>query len=302
MDSGTMIIVVASIFAIVAVAGFFYYRQSGETEIKLPFGMSIKISGSNAKQPPNPGISAKEIKSREGGLLAEETTGRGIEVEKVDVKDDVLLSSSRPLAKDQVQNRNSQFPNTLSAQALSAGGDITIQQFVGSQVSLAQQLEFFAGNIGLENIRASNFANSQFKAYSDVWKSLQALRLAGDDLWNQASVENFFVFTEQLRKTTTVVREGEIFFEDDDRERLTDILKQFGRYRMGKNRLINIRSKGDLFEEYPYTDEHEKEYLDKLIKESIQEQVNRNRQIKIEYERLLDTIRISFKTRLSKFQ
>src|SRR5205085_4305377 len=122
----------------------------------------------------------------------------------------------------------------LGAYGLNAGGNITIQQFVGGQVSLAQQLDFFIKHIGLENIRASNFANSQFEAYCKVWKSLQALRVAGDDLWESATEDNIVIFAKCLRETYTTAGEGELFFEDRDRNDLIGILEAFGRYRLGK--------------------------------------------------------------------
>src|SRR3989337_970318 len=67
--------------------------------------------------------------------------------------------------------------------------NITIQQFVAGVVSLESQLEYFGREIGLSNIRAARYANSQYEAYCDVWKSLQALRLAGADLWGTATSE-----------------------------------------------------------------------------------------------------------------
>lgn len=290
MDSGTMIVVVASIFAIIAVAGFFYYRQSGATEIKLPFAMSIKVSGSNAKSQSKSGISAKEINSREGGFLAEESTGQGIEIEKVDVKDDVLLSSSQSHMNDSPQSGNLPFPNSLTAQALSAGGNITIQQFVGGQLPLAEQLEFFFRHIGLDVVQANRFKNAQFEAYANVWKSLQALRLAGDDLWEKADIKNLSRFADKLRKTITVVREGDLFFEEDDRKNLLESLNEFGRFRLGKRRLIEIRSIPEFEEDV------RRGYLPLA---QVTEQIEENYRYKVKYEKLLEKIRVSFKERLS---
>lgn len=281
-----------SIFAIIAIFSFVVYQQRGEAEIKL-FGMSLKIKGSNEKPQPKPAIAAKDIISREGGLLADDGTGQGIEIEKVDVKDDVLLSSNNSPQKVNKPQASIEHPvhATLNAQTLSAGGNITIQQFVGGQASFAQELEFFIKQIGLENVRENNFAKSQFEAYCNAWKSLQGLRVAGDDLWETASQENIVVYAKRLREATTTVREGEIFLEDKDRADLNKVLREFTHFRLGKVELIQIRSKRDI-EENSYISEEQ-------IERDVAWQIQENYKYKIQYEQLLEKIRVSFKRRLS---
>ncbi len=61
---------------------------SGETEQPAP-----------ATAETRPGVRAKGIKSRKGGLLVEDETGKGSDVEDVDVETDVLISSSDPKTK-----------------------------------------------------------------------------------------------------------------------------------------------------------------------------------------------------------
>ena len=291
MDSSTGTIIVVSIFAIIVIFSFMIYQQHGEAEIKI-FGISLKTKGSNEKSQPKPAISAKDIVSREGGLLADDATGQGIEVEKVNVKDDVLLSSNNSSQKvNKMQSTTEQSDHaTLTAQMMSAGGNITIQQFVGGQTSLPQELDFFIKQIGLENIRENNFTKSQFEAYSEVWKSLQGLRIAGDDLWEKASHENVIAFAERLRETSKFVYEGEIFFDDKDRDNLLEVLRCFGQYRIGKMELIDIRTKRELEESI----ESEKEF-----ESVVTEKIKRNYKNKTLYEQLLEKIRVSFKKRLS---
>jgi hypothetical protein len=286
LDSSTVTVLVVVIFALIVIFSFVVYQQRGEAEIKI-FGISLKIKGSNETPPAKPAISAKDITSREGGLIANDGTGNGIEVEKVNVKDDVLLSSNKP---SQASSNPQSFPNTLSASAMTAGGDITIQQFIGNQIPLPQQLEFFVRQIGLENIRTSNFANSQFQVYCDIWKSLQALRVAGDDLWKKVSDENLITYAEQLRKTTRFVQEGEIFFDDQDREQLLDILTEFQQYRLGKMRLAEIRTKIEV----------QKNIYAIIGVQQVERQIERNRENKLRYENMLDQVRVSFKARVSK--
>ncbi len=62
----------------------------------LGYWLSLKVESTSNSIDSRAGIDAKDLTSREGGLVADEKTRRGIIIEKVDVKDDILLSSSEP--------------------------------------------------------------------------------------------------------------------------------------------------------------------------------------------------------------
>lgn len=291
MDTNTTVILIIIIFALIIIGAFFRFRQRGKAEIKGPFGTSLSVQGSNEPSPQQAGITAKGITSREGGVLAEDNTGRGVFAESIDAKDDVLLSNNPVQVQTGLTNPNvaMAYPNTLSAQALTAGGNITIQQYVGSQISPAQQLSFFLQQLGLDNYQSSKFAASQFEAYSNIWKKLQALRLAGDNLWELASNENLFQFGEQLRQVKTLTLEDDIYFEDEHRAELKDVLRHFGRFYFGKEQLIEIRSR-DILNEYMHN---------KYVQQEIQEHIQENLSAKNEYEQILEKIRKSFRNKLS---
>lgn len=182
----------------------------------------------------------------------------------------------------------SQQASTVSAQGLSAVGDITINQYVTGEGSISDQLEFFRNEIGFEERRNELYDEGRFEAYSDVWRSLQKLRLAGDDLWDSATEENLIVFTNALRQTTGRVREGEVFFEEADRQSLLNVLGKFGNYEMGKEYLIDISS-SESIHQYPERD------LEAEIKQQIQD----NQRYKLKYEQILERIRKSFNKQLA---
>ncbi|MHC5737493.1 toll/interleukin-1 receptor domain-containing protein [Nostoc sp.] len=169
--------------------------------------------------------------------------------------------------------------------------DITVQSFIGNQVSLNDQLDFFRKQIGLVSPR-QDFSKSQFEAYCNIWKSLQALRLAGDDLWKSASKSNLVKFANQLRATTKEAHDASIFFEDVDYEQLLSALKTFGQFLVGKEQLINIRSVQDI-------EVQERAISHDYVNEMITQQIKRNENSKVHYEKILDTIRLSFKCKLS---
>jgi len=179
--------------------------------------------------------------------------------------------------------------SSLVAEASTASGKITVQQFVNNQATLIDQFSFFAKQIGLESLR-QDYAKSQFEAYSSTWKSLQALRLEGNELWKRANDNNLVKFAEQLKLTMQVVHECEIFFDELDYKKLFSVLNKFENFKLGKRRLIEISSKQDLER---FRSEGS------ILHEHISNQINVNQTLKREYEQILDNIRISFRQKLS---
>jgi hypothetical protein len=171
-------------------------------------------------------------------------------------------------------------------------GDITLQQFIGNQLSSNEQLTFFIKQIGLANPR-QDYTKAQFEAYCNIWKSLQALRLVGSELWDKASKDNLVKFANQLRDTTQLVYEDSIFFEESDYSQLKAVLEEFKYFHIGKKTLIRIRSIEDIKQQ-------EKLLSPVKIKRIIAEQIERNRHHKIDYENILDRIRVSFNSKLSR--
>ncbi|MEI6328083.1 MAG: hypothetical protein WCP16_02535 [Pseudanabaena sp. ELA645] len=289
MDATVAVIFVVGIFGLIIVIAFLKFQKQGHAEIKGPFGTSLRVAGSNERSNSRNGIRAKGVRSRAGGMRADEKTGSGIDVENIDARDDVILSSSN--AQSSIASNISGITSTngLSAQALNAGGSITIQQFVGNQSTLAEQLAFFVKQIGITNPR-QDYANSQFEAYCNAWKSLQALRLAGDDLWERASEDNLLNFANQLRSAKITVNEGEIFFEERDLSHLVKVLDAFSHFRLGKVFLLDIRSRQCLREV-----SNDQEITD----EKIAYHIERNHTYKIDYERILKKVGQSFREKLS---
>jgi len=290
MDTTTAVLVIIGLFTLIVIVAFFIFRGRASAEIKGPFGTRLTVHGANTSGDRKPGISARRVWSRKGGMKVEDQMGNGIAVERIEVEKDVVLSSSQSPTSYPQQAPSGGLSPGLSAQALTAGGNITLQQFVGSQVTSADQLAYFARQIGVVRPR-QDYAQAQFEAYCDAWKSLQALRLLGDDLWEVATSEKLVRFAEQLRRTTTVVREGEIFFEDNDRTQLLDVLEVFARFRVGKGYLIHIRSRGDIG---AFSEEDERHAI-----WMVTEQIKDNRNAKRQYDKLLEDIRDSFRRRLS---
>ncbi len=98
MDTTT--IVVIAIFACIVVAAFLVYRSRTRISVKGPLGTGLEIDATN--QPPaapttlQPGVQIEDATSKCGGILADDQTGKGAVVRRVEAQDDILASSTPP--------------------------------------------------------------------------------------------------------------------------------------------------------------------------------------------------------------
>jgi hypothetical protein len=97
--NGTNLVLIIALFALVAVGAFVVFRRRARVDIKGPFGTGLNLSGSNDPAPIQPGVRVADAASRRGGLTAADSTGRGAEVQRVDVDKDINVSSSPPPEK-----------------------------------------------------------------------------------------------------------------------------------------------------------------------------------------------------------
>ena len=98
MDKTTVALIGLGIVALAFIAFFVVFRSKGKGKIKGPFGIGLDVEGSN-QAAPDPAVTVKDATSRKGGLSADDATGRGANVERVDVESDIRVSSSAPWDK-----------------------------------------------------------------------------------------------------------------------------------------------------------------------------------------------------------
>ena len=91
---GTTIIIVVAIFALIVIGAFVVYPKV-KVRIKAG-GMGLDIDGSNNQPPARPGVHIADAVSREGGLIATDKTGSGVNVERVNTRDTIHASSEEP--------------------------------------------------------------------------------------------------------------------------------------------------------------------------------------------------------------
>jgi hypothetical protein len=239
----------------------------------IGYWLSIRTETSDGN-PNKGGIRARGITSHRGKFTADERTGQGIDAENIRTRGDVSLRSSKSLTREESAS------GSIDAKSLNAGGNIAI--FSGS-VPSPEQLEFFRSQLNLPSTHSNHYFKAKFQSYWDIWRKLQLLRLAGDDLWNEVNEDNILAFTERLREISGKVEESAIFFDEEDYVALKNILQDFASFRLGKIRLWKIRSQ----EDFRFV------FMDDAV-----DQIEHNRDCKSRYETLLNKIRVSFRGRL----
>jgi hypothetical protein len=96
MDTTTAIIIILAMFALIVVGGFVVYRRRSGIDIDTPLG-SLRMQSSNDPAPQQAaGVTIEDAKSRGGGIVAEDKTGGGASVRKVEAERDIKASSQLP--------------------------------------------------------------------------------------------------------------------------------------------------------------------------------------------------------------
>jgi hypothetical protein len=85
------------------------------------------------------------------------------------------------------------------------------------------------------------YSDKQFEHYSKLWSSLHDLKLLADDLWQQATPVRLEKFSRQLRNTKTEIDKASLFIEENHYKELTETIKFFSEYQIGKSDLVNYR-------------------------------------------------------------
>lgn len=131
------------------------------------------------------------------------------------------------------------------------------------------------------------YSEHQFKLYNDLWVSLCDLKETSRELWESAEINKLKKFAQQLRVTKSVVEKSAILIEDEHYNQLINLISQFENYELGKQKLINVRNRNINDLRGKGVDEYQ---INNLIEE--------NRDHKVSFEQLLDSIQTSFKTQM----
>ena len=135
---------------------------------------------------------------------------------------------------------------------------------------------------------------SQFRAFSELWKSLTELKNKASELWDNANDITLLSFVNSLKETSDTLEVNALILNEVDYNNLKNILVKFSEYRIGKIRLIDM-DKGKIKAErkkFTLTSGARAVYDERLS------QISQNEDIKNEYESLLNELRKKFQNNM----
>jgi hypothetical protein len=94
IDNNTLLLLVIVIFALIVIAAFQVFRKHAKVKVRGPLGTGLEVDASNDPSVPPPAVKVSDAMSRRGGLTAKDETGRGVEVNRVEVEGDITASSA----------------------------------------------------------------------------------------------------------------------------------------------------------------------------------------------------------------
>ena len=128
------------------------------------------------------------------------------------------------------------------------------------------------------------YSQSQFELYYSLWKQLVYTKRLADDLWEKADPKNLPSFADQIRQTKFVIEENMLLIEEEHYIPLMDLMGEFENFKVGKQRLVEIRQSST------------EEILANI--EDVAEMIRKNGNCKEKYDNLVTQIGISFRKQL----
>jgi hypothetical protein len=115
-------------------------------------------------------------------------------------------------------------------------------------------------------------SNSPAEAMKRIWAALYPVKCSADDLLNEVSEVNLMTFTDEFFKLKVAIGAEMAEISEEEYTRLDSVVKDLGRFRLGKRRLSELRKSRDEeiqgweFEEMKWQIKHNVETHRKFIK------------------------------------
>lgn len=149
------------------------------------------------------------------------------------------------------------------------------------------QKELESTKIELEKAKSLflRYSEKQFDLYNDLWKVLLYTKNQADALWEKVTPEKIPSFAEQIRLTKNAIDDNMLLIEEKHYEQLSELIKQFGQFSFGKEKLIDLINKDSI-------------KIKSITQEELQETIRQNEDVKNKYDELLMTIGKSFRKQI----
>ncbi len=147
-----------------------------------------------------------------------------------------------------------------------------------------------------------NFSKEQFDVYKNCWQALIKLKHAADDAWGNVTNTTLYELQESLRATRKKIESISILVEKTHYDKLQAIIEKFDLFKERKNQLYRIKNKlnisqkeiDEIIKEYEIT--HGRTVSDQEIPGMVIVNINKN--LKNEYNKLIEVIRGEFSKQL----
>lgn len=148
----------------------------------------------------------------------------------------------------------------------------------------ARDLELYRAMIQQNNNQRQRISDATFNLYMDVYGRLQDVKTIADRLWDRASRDHLIAFISTLDNVRIAINRGRLILRPEHYQRLSELLTVFESYELGKKRLIDIRTEGEMDENLSIDGE-----------EHVRSQIHQNAQAKEEYSKILDEVAVYFR-------
>jgi hypothetical protein len=125
------------------------------------------------------------------------------------------------------------------------------------------------------------------RPYNEIWAGLQDVRIIGHRLWASASADILQEFIDALQTATVAINKGRLLLRESAYADLRHLLTHFEDYQVGKQRLIEIRTREPLDQNFAI-----------FCGTDIEEQIRSNDARRREYERALEAVASHFREQL----
>jgi hypothetical protein len=130
----------------------------------------------------------------------------------------------------------------------------------------------------------NRYNSKQFELYNDLWSSLIDLKISADELWESATGKKLKDFSTKLHNAKISIEKSSLLIENNHYDELMKVIKKFEEFEIGKKKLINLRNQTITA-------------IDETLKyNNISNTIEQNREVKTNYDGLLDMLKLQFKS------
>ncbi|MBU4455137.1 hypothetical protein KJ586_01330 [Patescibacteria group bacterium] len=104
-----------------------------------------------------------------------------------------------------------------------------------------KDIEHYKNELDKLKIIALRYSSKQFELYNEFWEALCDMENVGDFLMTEASNENLKRFIEQFNITSLQIKKSFLFIEKSHFDQLQNLLNNFKKLQVGKEKLLEIR-------------------------------------------------------------